>query len=254
MTNEIALLCQLLLAYGMVFGVFILYGQTGLLAWNVFSVVVMNIEVQMQITAFGLNMTLGNILFATTFLVTDILSELYGKKSAEKCVKIGIITSVLFIVMTQLWFQFIPNEFDYICPALHTVFNNTPRIIFASLAVYAIVQKFDVWAYHKWWEWTTNIAGDKDKYLWLRNNFSTLISQALNAFLFTYIAFYGIMENLFTIAISTYIFSVVLAILDTPVIYACRKWHKKHLGVRCQVRGLRESRHSANPCVPLRGE
>ena len=99
-------------------------------------------------------MTLGNVLFASTFLITDIISEIYGKKDAKLAVYLGISTSIAFIILSQWWLQYIPAESDFAMPAMKTIFSNTPRLMLTSMIVYAIVQQFDVWAYHKWWEFT----------------------------------------------------------------------------------------------------
>ena len=95
----------------------------------------------------------------------------------------------------------------------------------ASFLVYAICQKFDVWAYHKWWAFTQKKFGDKDRFLWLRNNGSTLVSQLLNTVLFTFGAFLGIyeLETLISICISSYIIFIVTSLADTPFVYLAKK-------------------------------
>ena len=76
-------------------------------------------------------------------------------------------------------------------PSIKAIFSTTPRIIFASLTVYIIVQKLDVWLYHKIWEYTEKKTGNRKKYLWLRNNLATLTSQLINSILYNLFAFYG---------------------------------------------------------------
>ena len=112
-----------------------------------------------MIKAFGLEQTLGNVLFAVTFLITDILSECEGKKSANKAVIIGIFCSVFFLILSQSWFLYVPSESDWAMPSIRAVFENTPRMIMASLVVYAASQLFDVWLYHKWWAFTEKKFG-----------------------------------------------------------------------------------------------
>ena len=104
------------------------------------------------------------------------------------------------------------------------IFSNTPRLMIASLVVYAISQFFDVWIYHKWWELTEKISGDKRKFLWVRNNFSTLTSQLINSLLFTFFAFYGVYDfnTIISIFIASYIIFIITSILDTPFIYIAR--------------------------------
>ena len=94
-----------------------------------------------------------------------------------------------------------------------------------SLVVYGITQKFDVWLYHKWWTFTTKKYGDSKRFLWLRNNGSTMVSQFLNTLLFTVGAFVGIYDGptLVSVVLSSYVIFLVTSLLDTPVIYLSRK-------------------------------
>lgn len=226
--NELLLLGQIVLFYGMVVLAYRLFGEKGLFCWTVIATILANIEVLIQIKAFGMDMTLGNILFASTFLVTDVLSETEGKKSAKKAVWAGIAASIAFIFISQSWLLFTPNKYDFAMPSFQAIFSNTPRLIIASFLVYAIVQQFDVWAYHKWWAFTTKAFGDNHKFLWLRNNGSTLISQLLNAVLYTVFAFYGMMpaESLPGLVWASYVIFIFTSLLDTPAVYICR-WMKE---------------------------
>lgn len=225
MRNEILLILTLLLIFGLVIAAFRFFGEVGLYCWTVFATITANIEVLLLVDAFGMEMTLGNILFASTFLVTDVLSEIAGKKQAQRAVNLGIVTSICFIILSQSWLLYVPSETDWAGPSFHTIFSNTPRLLLASLLVYAISQKFDVWAYHKWWEFTTKKYGDSRKYLWLRNNGSTLISQLLNTVLYTFGAFLGMydMATLISICVSSYIIFIFTSLLDTPFVYLARK-------------------------------
>ena len=173
--------------------------------------------------------TLGNVMFASTFLVTDILSENTSKKEANTAVNLGLLTSGAFIVISQLWLAFVPAKTDWAMPAVQSIFSNTPRMMLTSLVVYAICQRFDVWAYHKWWEFTEKRFGNRDKFLWLRNNGSTLISQFLNNLLFTFGAFLGVYDirTLFSIIISSYVIFIVTSLTDTPFVYLARKIYTK---------------------------
>lgn len=222
--NEVLLIAQLIVFYGMVILAYRLFGRIGLYCWTAIATILANIEVLIQVHAFGMDMTLGNIMFASTFLVTDILSEVDGKKQAQKGVHVGIAASLAFIVISQSWILFTPNEYDFAMPAFQTIFSNTPRLIIASFVVYMIVQQFDVWAYHKWWAFTTRVFGDNHKFLWLRNNGSTLLSQLLNAILYTFFAFYGVMETetLWSLVWASYVIFIFTSLLDTPAVYICR--------------------------------
>lgn len=229
MRNEALLIVTLLVLYGSVLLWFALFGTSGLMGFTVFATIAANIEVLILVQAFGMEMTLGNILFATTFLVTDILSEIAGKKQAQQAVWIGIAANVLFVVVSQSWLMYIPSAEDWVTPSMRSIFSNTPRLMLASLAVYAIVQVFDVWLYHKWWDLTQRLSGDRRGYLWVRNNGSTLISQLLNAILYTAFAFYGMYDipTLVSIVLSSYVIFIFTSVLDTPIVYWARLIHEK---------------------------
>ena len=232
MKNEGLLLVSLVVLYAAVLLWYRLFGRAGMYGFTVFATIAANIEVMLLVDAFGMEMTLGNILFATTFLVTDILSETEGKAAAQKAVYLGLATSVLFILVSQSWLQYQVSAGDQVYPAFVQVFSNTPRMMLASLAVYAIAQSFDVWMYHFWWKLTAKRSGDARRFLWLRNNGSTLLSQMLNTVLFTAFAFWGTYDlpTLLSIAGSSYIIFIVTSLADTPVVYLARRIHDRELG------------------------
>ena len=196
--NEFLLIASLFVIYGTVLLAYRIFGLHGLYCFTAIATITANIEVLIMVNAFGMEQTLGNILFASTFLVTDIISEVEGKKASQKAVNIGIF--------------------------------NTPRLMIVSVLVYAICQRFDVWAYHKWWALTTkHFNGDSRKALWLRNNGSTLISQLLNTLLYTFGAFWGMYKpaTLVSIALSSYVIFIVTSLADTPFVYLARMIHDK---------------------------
>ncbi len=228
MTNELLLIINLIIIYSLTLVFYLIYGKKGLFCWNVLATVCANIEVMILVDAFGIEQTLGNILFASTFLTTDILSENHKKSDASFAVKTGIIVSLAFIIISRFWIWFTPSENDFVSESIKTVFSNTPRVMFAGFFVYAMIQFFDVWAYHKIWEFTTQKFGEKKKFLWLRNNLATILSQLLNAILFNVAAFAGSYDTstLISIIISTFIVYIFTSLLDTPIAYLARKFRK----------------------------
>jgi hypothetical protein len=226
--NELLLVTSVFVIYGSVLLFYRLFGKTGLCALNAVVTITANIEVLILVVAFGLEQTLGNVLFASTFLITDLLSELEGKRAAKKSVMIGIVSSLFFLLISQSWLLYVPSANDFISGAMREVFANTPRMILAGISVYVVVQFFDVWLYHRWWALTTRLTGDKNRFLWLRNNGSTLISQLLNSVLFNLAAFWGTYDNktLLTIILSTFMIYVCTSLLDTPFLYLAKKLKK----------------------------
>ena len=223
--NELLLVLSLLISFGATVLFLKLFGKSGLFAWIGICAVFANVEVLILVHAFGMDQTLGNTLFASSFLATDILSELYGKKDANKGVLVGIITTVLFILLSTMWINYVPAEGDWAMPFVKQLFANTPRVLIASLIAYAVSEAFDVWLYHKWWTLTEKRFGNKDKYLWFRNNFSTLFSQLVNIVIFNFGAFLGVysLSQLFSITIACYVIYIVTSLLDTPFIYLAKK-------------------------------
>lgn len=224
MWNEFLLIGSLFVIFGGLLLFYRLFGIIGIYCWSIFATIAANIEVLLVVDAFGMEQTLGNVIFASTFLATDILSEVAGKKEANRAVTLGVVTTIAFIILSQSWLLYVPSPNDWAAPSITAIFQNTPRVMLASLLVYAITQRFDVWLYHKWWSFSSQKWGDSQRFLWLRNNGSTLISQFFNAVLFNFGAFYGLYSvgTLLSICISSYVIYVVTSIADTPFIYLAR--------------------------------
>jgi uncharacterized integral membrane protein (TIGR00697 family) len=196
--------------------------------WIPISVIVANIQVIQTVKLFGLAATLGNIVYATSFLVTDILSENYGKQEAKKAVWIGFFSLISMALLMNLALYFKPLEGDEFAVITHeattTIFKLMPRIALASLAAYLLSQRHDVWAFHFWKK-----RFHKENQLWLRNNLSTMVSQLIDSLVFVIIAFYGVYETgiLLEIFITTYFLKWIVAAADTPFVYWGRKIFKK---------------------------
>ncbi len=221
MPNELIFIITVLIYLGSVLGLYKLFGKNGLYAFAIFGTLLGNIAVCKNVDIFGVATTAGNVLYASTFLVTDILSEKYGKKDAAKAVLYSFSIMILWLLGTQLILWFTPNENDYINESLKVVFGLVPRITIASLAGFIISQNLDVFLYHLIWSKTGNSKGK----LWLRNNGSTLTSQLIDTVIFTTLAFWGVYPTnvFFSILITTYVFKAVVALLDTPFMYLSRK-------------------------------
>lgn len=230
MSNELLIIISFLIIYGGVMLFYRFFGKNGLIAFNVVATILANIEVLLLVNAFGVEMTLGNVLFASTFLITDILSENHGRKDANRAVIISTLCSVFFVLISQMWLLYTPSENDWANGAFHTIFSSTPRIVCASLFVYLISQLTDVWLYHKWWAWCKKRFGDESKGLWIRNNGSTMISQLLNTMLYTLFAFYGTysFHTLVSIFASSYVIYIITSLLDTPFVYWCREIYRRN--------------------------
>lgn len=203
----------------LVLAVYRFFGRVGLFGLLVFNLLLCNIQVLKTIELFGLTTTLGNVLYASVFLATDLLSEFHGKKEARKGVLLGFVSLLMMVGYMQLALLFQPAADDFAQPHLQALFGFLPRIALASMTAYLVSQLHDVWAFHAIRERTGG------RLLWLRNNASTMVSQFLDSAIFCAIAFWGMFPvNVFwEILLSTYIIKVAVAVLDTPFIYAAKK-------------------------------
>ncbi|MEX2443355.1 MAG: queuosine precursor transporter [Alkalispirochaeta sp.] len=221
-SNEILWGAMLLLNFGAVLLAFRLFGQTGLYVWIALAGVVANIQVSKTIEIFGFTATLGNIVYAGSFLATDILSEHYGKDAARRGVGVGFFAILVVTGLMYLAVLFEPAPSDTMHSSLATVFGVLPRIAGASLLAYVISQRHDVWAYSFW---RNRFPGP----LWIRNNLSTVVSQLIDSIVFTLVAFAGVFPGavLIQIVVTTYLVKAVVAIADTPFLYAAGTVHRR---------------------------
>lgn len=220
--NELLWFVLLLLNFVAIMAAFRIYGKMGLYIWIPISVIVANIQVTKTINLFGIEATLGNIVYATGFLATDILSECFGKKDSRKAIGIGFFALICMTVFMQIALYFKPAPSDFVQSSMATIFGFMPRLMIASLIAYFISNNHDIWAYEFWKK-----RFPDTKFIWIRNNASTFISQLIDSVIFTLIAFLGVYPTsvLIQIVISTYLLKWIVAMFDTPFMYLARKWY-----------------------------
>ncbi|MBP1949611.1 queuosine precursor transporter [Virgibacillus litoralis] len=224
MPNEIVWILFALVNFSLLLLFYRMFGKMGLFAWIGMATVMANIQVLETVELFGLTATLGNIIYGTAYLATDILNEKYGKKDAKKAVWLGFSTLITMTIVMQIVLMFEPGADDIAHESLATIFGMIPRIAAGSLAAYAISQYFDVWIYDK-----LRKLFPADKNLWIRNNGSTVVSQLLDTAVFCTIAFYGEYPTSvwLEIFLTTYIIKFAVALIDTPFMYIAKNLHKK---------------------------
>ena len=221
--NELLWLLMLVICFGGILLTYRFFGRVGLYVWTAIAVIVANIQVVKFIEVFGLVATLGNVVYATSFLVTDILSENYGRRAARRAVSFGFLSLIALVVLMNVALLFTPDVSDEAHPHLAAIFTLLPRIALASLIAYGVSQYHDVWAYHFW-----KRRFPAARKIWLRNNLSTLVSQLIDSVVFSVAAFAGMVEIrvLIEIVITTYVIKAVVAVADTPLVYIARRWHE----------------------------
>ena len=159
----------------------------------------------------------GSLPYPLTFLVTDLLSEIYGKKRTNRVVWAGFLVSgfILFVLWLGAQFPAIPEStIDDV--TYDRVFQNAWRVIGASMTAYLFAQLIDVKLFHFWRDLT------KGKHLWLRNNASTILSQLVDSVLVVLVLFAGVQttEWMMGTILDLWLFKTILALLDTPFFYA----------------------------------
>jgi uncharacterized integral membrane protein (TIGR00697 family) len=220
MPNEVLWIIFAITNFLLFLACFKIFGKSGIFAWIAMGTILANIQVMKSITLFGLEATLGNIMYGTIFLATDALSEKYGKKESQKGVYIGFFTLAVSIILMEIALLFNPNDFDIAQPHLEAIFGVYLRVAAASLVAYIVSQSLDVNLFHK-----IKSRLPETKWLWVRNNVATIISQLVDTAIFVTLAFLGTMEisTLFEIFLSTFLIKMMAALLDTPFVYLVKK-------------------------------
>lgn len=199
-----------------------IFGKNGIFYWIVLATILANIQVVKIIPLFGLVASLGNIMYGTIFLGTDVLNEIFGRKEAKKAVYLGFIVMIATLVIMQIALLFTPHSTDTANEALIVIFGFAKYIVAGSLLAFIVSQMFDVYIF----QWIKKKL-PADKFLFIRNNGSTIVSQFIDTLIFVPIAFYlsGYLpiQEVIGVFWSTYIIKLIVALLDTPFIYLIKK-------------------------------
>lgn len=217
--NELIGIIEIVVIFGLLLLTKKLFGKTGLIVWSSVALIVANIQVCKNIEIFGIATALGNVMFASTFLATDILTECYGAKEAKKSIIIGVASVILFLIGMQFTLLFRPSELDIIDTSMKTLFTLTPRVCISSLVMCALANMADVYLYDKLKKATNG------KYMWLRNNICTIVCNGLENFGFMFLAFAGIFtfKDMIVMSLMGCVIEGIIALCDTPFLYLAKK-------------------------------
>ncbi len=204
-----------------------IFKKEGLYAWISIATIIANIIICKSIDLLSFKVNLGNVLFASSFLATDIMNEKYGKDDSKKAIILAVFSQIVFLLSTQIALLYTPNDIDIANDAMKTLFSINLRVSISSIIMYLVSNMFDVYLYEKIKKKVT------DK-MWLRNNVSTIISNSLENYLFTALAFIGIFsfKEIIEIASTASILEIIIAAMDTPFLYLSKtltKSQKKHI-------------------------
>ncbi|MFP4005789.1 MAG: queuosine precursor transporter [Candidatus Hadarchaeia archaeon] len=173
-----------------------------------------------------IDFSVGIFAYPITFLITDIIEEVHGKEKGKQLVMVGVFSLVFVLVLTSLSVSLPFAERSLVQEGYTRVFGISLRIFIASIVAFFISQLHDVWAFNFWKEKT------RGKYLWLRNNLSTITSQFLDTSIFMFIAFYRISPKftavyIFALIIPYWALKIVVALFDTPLVYLGVSWLRR---------------------------
>lgn len=198
------------------------FGVAGLYLYGVIVIIAANIQV-LKVATFAFipePVALGTLVFATAYLVSDILTEHYGEEVARLGVWLSVVAQILMSVIMILSLGYKAAPEDTVHQAMNTLFAPSIRLLAASLIAFAISQLTDIWLFQRINEWS------KGKWLWLRTSLSTTISGLLDNIIFSVLAWVvlsptpiGLSTLIFTYILGTYLARLLVSVISTPVLY-----------------------------------
>lgn len=224
MTNELWAIAAFIMTFVMLVIMYRFFGKEGLFVWIAVGTVIANIQVTKSVELFGITATLGNVLFASIYLATDILNDRYGRQVAKKAVWLGFSSAIIMTVLMTISLQFHPAANDIAQQSLETLFGIVPRIVLGSIVAYIIGQYVDVYLFN-----LIKKRFSSDRTFIVRAYGSTVFSSIIDTALFTLIAFTGLMPGnvLFEIFMTTYLFKLLSTIFNIPFGYWAKSFHKE---------------------------
>ena len=204
------------------------FGKYGLYAAVILGIILGNLQggkvSELELFGYSFTVSMGAILYSGIYFATDVLNEKFGKEEANRAVMLGFVANIAVMITLFISIQFKPSDITGSALEVHnaitTLAGYSPIFVIGSLISYLISQTFDVWLFHK----IRTYTGESK--LWLRNNLSTVTSQLLDTMIyqFTWVLAGMDLKTAFLIAVTKYIFKVLIALIDTIFIYWVRKW------------------------------
>lgn len=221
--NELLLLLEIILTFGCVVLAHKVFGKAGLMAWTAVAMILANLTVVKTVPMFGLEVTLGNVMFASTFLATDMIVELYGDKEAKRSIMMGVCATLCFVACTQLALAYAPSAFDVANEPMAALFALNLRSSFASIVCCMLANLADVWVYEK----IRNAT--KGKWMGFRSSFAAILCNCVENFLFMFIAFGGLFSasELVMLALTSSAIEAGLGLCNPPFLYVAVNGSRK---------------------------
>ena len=184
------------------------------------TLIVANIVASKVVTIGSFVLPAAVVAYPLTFLMTDVIGEIWGKEEANRTVRNGFICQAVSLVLILLAIMLPVAPFADNQAEFQSILGQSFRVVFASMVGYLVAQCNDVFIFHKLKEKYNG------KHKWLRNNVSTLLSQLLDTAIFITIAFIGTVPNILTMILSQYAVKAFYALLDTPFFYLLTRKRK----------------------------
>lgn len=183
------------------------------------SLVISNV-MSSKIVALGpLTVPAAVVAYPLTFLITDVIGEIWGRQEANSTVRLGFICQLVSLAMIGLGMILPVAPFADNQAAFSAILGSSFRVVAASMVAYVLSQSWDVWVFHRIRNWYIEKHGSTRGGRWLWNNGSTMSSQLIDTAIFILLAFYGTVPNILQMILSQYLVKVIYAALDTIPFY-----------------------------------
>jgi len=195
-------------------------GSTALTALIALQTVFANLFVIKQMLFFGLEVTCSDVYAIGGIFALNVLQEFFGKETAKKAIRISFLASLFFVAMAQIHLLYLPSPSDQMHGAFAQIFSSTPRIVFASMAVYWLVQQFD----YRFFGWLqTRFSAFP-----FRLGLSLILSQTLDTILFSFLGLYGIVFSLLSIIVVSLFTKWIAITCSVPFSTFLKKFKVSH--------------------------
>ena len=183
------------------------------------SLLIANVVSSKIVYFWGLTVPAAIVAYPLTFLMTDVIGEIWGKEEANRTVKIGFICQIisLFLIVIAIFLPIAPfadNQREF-----NLILGSSFRVVVASMCAYLCSQTWDVWIFHKIRDMYISKFGSRVGGRWIWNNVSTMTSQIIDTAIFITVAFYGVVPDIYEMIFSQYCIKLIYAALDTVPFY-----------------------------------
>ncbi len=216
--NEILFFAHILFVIGSVVIILRKSGCLGLTVFIALQAILANLFVIKQMTLFGFEVTCSDVFAVSGLLSLNLIQEFYGIESAKKAIWISFVCMVFFALMTQIHLNYIPSPSDQTHQAFSQIFSATPRIIFASITVFFIVQQIDIRVFSFLQKFF------KESRLPLRIALALFLSQTIDTILFSYLGLYGLVASIVDIILVSLLVKFITIGASAPFTAFARRW------------------------------